>query len=104
MTFLTDERGNRSSARALTWLEFLNIVALSWVDVLTDVDVAGEIWVLHSGMFLALVTWTAGPRVAQYLAPQIAAAARAVSEAVQRRRQGVIDDPERGYERASKIR
>jgi len=89
-----DERGQLSTARALLWvwsLFTMAVVALWWQTV------PNGVLSLLSAVEVALIAWAAGPRIAQYLAPQVGAAAAAVGqsvrEAVQKRR-----DPEHGYE------
>ena len=89
-----DERGQLSTARALLWvwsLFTLTLVAMTWRTV------GNGVLSLLSGVEVALIAWAAGARIAQYLGPQIGAAANAVGqslrEAVQKRR-----DTDVGYE------
>jgi hypothetical protein len=91
---LQDERGQLSTARTLLWVWTaftLALLALAWREV------PNGVLSLLSGVEIALVAWAGGPRIAQYLAPQVGAAASAVGqslrEAVQKRR-----DPEQGLE------
>lgn len=91
---LEDERGRLSTARTLLWvwsLFTLLLIALAWREL------PNGVLSLLSGVEIALVAWAAGARIAQYLGPQVGAAASAVGqsvrEAVQKRR-----DPEQGYE------
>lgn len=91
---MQDERGHLSAARALLWvwsLFTLIFVAAAWRSA------GNGVLSLLSAVEMALVAWAAGPRIAQYLAPQIGATATAVGqslrEAVQKRR-----DTEAGYE------
>lgn len=86
-----DERGNISSARVFFGVWTLIIVWAAWHDP------AEAFWPLAASVMLGLLSWAAGPRIAQYLAPQVGAAAKAtadaVKEMVQKRRR-----PEDGYE------
>lgn len=89
-----DEQGNLSSARVLLWcwsLYSLLLVALTWRVI------PNAVLAFMSGIEIALIAWAGGARVAQYLAPQVGAAASAVGqslrEAVSKRR-----DPEQGVE------
>lgn len=91
---LQDERGQLSTARTLLWVWTaftLALLALAWREV------PNGVLSLLSAVEIALVAWAGGPRIAQYLAPQVGAAASAVGqslrEAVQKRR-----DPEQGLE------
>lgn len=89
-----DERGHLSSARVLLWLwslVSLALVLLAWREV------PNPVLAFLSGVEIALIAWAGGARIAQYLGPQVGAAAAGVGaslrEAVQKRR-----DPEQGYE------
>lgn len=91
---IQDERGQLSTARTLLWVWTaftLALLALAWREV------PNGVLSLLSAVEIALVAWAGGPRIAQYLAPQVGAAASAVGqslrEAVQKRR-----DPEQGFE------
>lgn len=91
---IQDERGQLSTARTLLWVWTgftLALLALTWREV------PNGVLSLLSAVEVALVAWAGGPRIAQYLAPQVGAAASAVGqslrEAVQKRR-----DPETGLE------
>lgn len=77
MSVLKDERGQWSAARifAAVWLG--NSLVLVW----WRPDVSNAVLAFLTSIGMALVTWAAGPRIAAYLAPQIAAAAQAVGQA-----------------------
>lgn len=74
MSLLTDEQGSRSSARTLLWLTVLFTLATVAVDVLSPAEVTPHAYAVLAGMVTAFAAWAAGPRIAQYLAPGIAAA------------------------------
>jgi hypothetical protein len=89
-----DERGQLSSARVLLWvwsLVSLGLVLWAWREL------PNPVLAFLSSVEIALIAWAGGARIAQYLAPQVGAAASAVGQSlrdvVQKRR-----DPERGYE------
>jgi hypothetical protein len=76
---IEDERGRISSARCLLWvwsLFSLALVALAWRTV------GNPVLAFLSGVEVALIAWAAGPRIAQYLGPQVAATAGAVGQSV----------------------
>jgi len=85
MSFLTDERGNRSTARLLCALELVYVWVLGWRDSLAGgIDVPGPVWALHGSLVVALITWAAGPRIAQHLGGQVAGVAQGVAQAAKR--------------------
>jgi hypothetical protein len=94
--FLQDERGTRSSARALLWIVVLNAIAIAWADIITA-DVENAVYAFLSGLITALACGAWGPRVAQYLAPQMAGTARAIGEAL-RSKGAYARDPKKGIE------
>ena len=76
--YFQDERGSKSMGRTLTfiWTCFcIWMVALNWATI------SAAVLAFLSTIEMAFITWTAGPRIASYLAPQIAAAAKAVASA-----------------------
>jgi hypothetical protein len=94
LELVEDERGRLSTARSLLWgwsIYSLCFLSLTWATVSN-----GALSFL-SAVEVALIAWAAGPRIAQYLGPQVGAAAAAVGQAlrekVQARRR-----PEEGYE------
>lgn len=92
--FLHDERGSRSSARALTWLVLLATVALIFLDARSVAfTVPDAAWVLLGTIASGLILWAAGPRIAQHAAPMLAKGIDALRDVVYKRR-----DPELGVE------
>lgn len=81
---LRDEQGKGSMFRALL------VAQLVWVDIAGLLDgiygdgfsFPGEWWVIQGGLLLALIAGAGGPRIAQYVAPQIGRTAQAVAKAV----------------------
>jgi hypothetical protein len=78
---LKDERGSFSAAR--TFL-FGSLVFTGTIIVLDSIILAvPEIaYTLLGSLNVGLVAWAGGPRVAQYLAPQIGAVASGIAQAV----------------------
>lgn len=92
MSLLHDERGQWSSARCAFWAILFFTVVVITGDVFFARDVENAVYAILTTCFMATASWAAGPRIAQYLAPQIAAATKAVGEALKRR------DPKDGIE------
>jgi|TARA_R110000851_G_scaffold157952_7_gene300823 hypothetical protein len=78
---LADERGSPSAAR--TFL-FGSLVFTGTIIVLDSIILAvPEIaYTLLGSLNVGLLAWAGGPRVAQYLAPQIGAVASGIAQAV----------------------
>jgi len=71
-----DERGRLSAARVFfaVWT-----VIVTWAAYHQPAD---AFWPLASAVLIGLLSWAAGPRIAQYLAPQAGAAAKAAADAI----------------------
>lgn len=90
-----DEQGSRSMARTLLAIHF----GLTWIWIW---GAAWEWWTIDEivagvivAVFVGLISWAGGARIAQYIGPQLGAAVAAVSK----RLRGVDDsrkDDERG--------
>jgi hypothetical protein len=85
MSRLADETGKPSLSRVLCSL------ALGFTGAVIVADLAGTavgeaIYVILTSLNLALIGWAAGPRIAQYLLPQLGAATSAVATAIVKRR------------------
>ena len=70
---LSDEKGKLSAARVLlvASLKFTAVIIVA--DSLLWADVPNAAYALLGTIFTGLLMWTAGPRIAQYLGPQIGA-------------------------------
>lgn len=80
--YFEDERGSKSMGRTLTfiWTMFcVWMVALHWATL------SAAVLAFLSTIEMAFIAWTAGPRIASYLAPQIANAAKAIASVAERR-------------------
>ena len=73
-----DERCNYSSSRILLWLwtALVFFLLLRHPDILTNAILA-----FLSTVYMALVCWAAGPRISQYIGPQLGQAANAIGQA-----------------------
>lgn len=98
MTLFKDEKGRWSAARVFLAAWLGNAAAYIWWR--PDSPSLGLVLTFFSGVALPLIVWTAGPRIAEYLAPQVGAVTGAVAESarslaarVQARR-----SPDQGYE------
>ena len=92
MQTLTDEKGKLSAARLLLLLSLVFTAALIVFDVVLWGDVSSDVYSLLGVVFTGLLAWSAGPRMAQYLAPQIGAVASGIARAVKSpRRPDLLD-------------
>lgn len=94
---IEDESGDLSAARCGMWLTLL----LAYVTVVVDLvrvahAVPNTVYGLEGTMFMAFASWAAGPRIAQYLAPQVGAVAQGLASAVRDARLPSKHDDERG--------
>ena len=91
--YLCDEQGKPSSARVfLLWGVTLTTVVVLAV-VIFERQPDNALWAVLSTWLVAGASWAGGPRLAQYLAPQLGAAAQAAASAARsaiakRREQG----------------
>jgi len=89
---LTDERGNLSAARVLLTASMVFIAVIIILDS-TIWDVPEPAYVLLGSWGIGLLAWAGGPRVAQYLAPQVGAVASGIAQAAKRlRRPELLDN------------
>lgn len=78
MSFFQDEKGRWSAARVFLAAWLGNAAAYVWMR--PDSPSLGAVLTFFSGVAIPLVVWTAGPRIAEYLAPQAGAMVGAVAE------------------------
>ena len=88
---LTDERGNLSAARTLLSI-FLAFTGTLIVLDSVAWDVPDPAYVLLGSIGVGLLAWAAGPRVAEYLGPQMGAVASGIAQAIKRPRQPELLD------------
>lgn len=84
--FTHDEQGGRSMGRLLLASTSIYIYVIIWAETFFHFAVSGPAWALLSTMEAAFTLWTAGPRIAQYLAPVLQKGLDAVQAAVAKRR------------------
>ena len=90
---LADEKGKLSAARTFlaVCLAFTGFIIV--IDALFWGEVPNAAYALLGTIFTGLLAWTAGPRIAQYLGPQIGAVAKGIGDAVkQPRRPDLLDN------------
>ena len=78
LQILADEKGNLSAARVLLVAALAFTAAIIVADSLLWADVPNAAYALLGTIFTGLLMWTAGPRIAQYLGPQIGAVASGI--------------------------
>lgn len=99
---LQDEKGKWSTSRIAFWILLCNILGLVWLDALRAlVEVPNAAYALLGGLMTAVVAWAAGPRIAQYVGPQIGSFASGIANAAQRLPlKRPIDAPQPGQDAA----
>jgi hypothetical protein len=93
---LSDEKGNPSAARVLLVASLAFTAAIIVADSLLWAEVPNAAYALLGTIFSGLLIWTAGPRIAQHLGPQIGAIASGIGASLTRepRRPKLLDsDP-----------
>ena len=81
-----DERGSLSAARVFLAASLVFTGVIIVLDS-TVWDVPEAVYSLLGGLAVGLVAWAGGPRVAQYLGPQVAGVAAGIAQAVKSPRQ-----------------
>lgn len=94
LQILSDERGKLSAARVLLAGCLLFTGFLILFDTVLWGDVSNAIYALLGTVFTGLLAWSAGPRIAQYLLPQIGVLTQSIGAAVvkQPRRPDLLDN------------
>lgn len=90
IALIRDEKGKPSTSRVAFWLVLLITLAII---IFCPARIPQAAYSLLAGTIIALASWAAGPRIAQYIGPQIGAAASAVGQAKERLVRAV-DDPD----------
>ena len=101
LQILSDERGKPSAARVLLVGEMLYTGILILFDIVLWGDVSNAVYALLGTVFTGLLAWSAGPRIAQYLLPQIGAVAQGIGAAIvkQPRQPDLLDNSPEYHER-----
>jgi hypothetical protein len=94
---LADEKGNPSAARVLLVASLAFTAAIIVADSLLWATVPNAAYALLGTIFTGLLAWTAGPRIAQYILPQIGAIASGIGASLTRepRRPKLLDNDPR---------
>ena len=79
---LSDERGSLSSARTFLFASLAFTAVIIVADSLLWAEVPNAAYALLGTVFTGLLAWTAGPRIAQYIGPQVGAVASGIAKAV----------------------
>lgn len=90
-SLFNDEKGRLSAARVFFFCWSVLIAFAAWHEP------AEAFWPLATSVLIGLLSWAAGPRIAQYLAPQVGAAAQATAESIKAKIQA-RRNAEDGYE------
>ena len=81
MSLLRDEQGSLSTARCAFWLTLIVTLVLIVLHAFGLARPPEAAYTLLGTVVLALAAWAGGPRIGQYIAPQIGRAAAALSRA-----------------------
>jgi hypothetical protein len=94
LQILSDERGKLSAARVFLVSSLLFTAAVIVADALLWATVPNAVYALLGTIFTGLLAWAAGPRIAQYIMPQIGAIAQGIGAASVRepRRPELLDN------------
>mgnify|MGYP003654729767 CR=1 FL=1 len=91
---LSDEKGKLSAARVLLVLSLAFTGTVILLDIMFDAIVPNAAYALLGTIFSGLLIWSSGPRIAQYLGPQVGAIASGIGSALTRepRRPEMLDN------------
>lgn len=89
MSILRDEKNKLSAARVFLAVWLANGIGYLWLGHPDNASLA-----FLSGVALPLICWAAGPRIAQYIAPQIGNVVGAIGQAkiLERRKNGETEE------------
>ncbi|MDB4876477.1 MAG: hypothetical protein JWM41_2923 [Gemmatimonadetes bacterium] len=96
-----DEKQKLSAARVGLWITVVLALATVGVDVALTLGrakalIPNTVYGLEGTMFTVFASWAAGPRIAQYLGPQVGQVAAGLASAVRDARLPSKHDDERG--------
>lgn len=97
----TDEKGKLSTARLGLWITIIAALTAMGLDIYAQIflnarpPIPNAVYSLLGTMFMAFATMVGGPRMAQYLGPQIGAVSAGIASAVRDMRLPSRDDDER---------
>lgn len=93
---LSDEKENLSAARTFLCTSLIFTGVLIVLDS-TVWEVPGAAYTLLGSLGVGLVAWAGGPRVSQYLAPQVGAVASGIARSIKEPRRPDILDNSPGF-------
>tara|TARA_R110002020_G_scaffold196394_1_gene397346 strand:- start:38 stop:358 length:321 start_codon:yes stop_codon:yes gene_type:complete len=93
---LRDERGNLSAARTFLFASLLFTAVLIVLDS-TIWTVPESVYTLLGSLSVGLLAWAAGPRMAQYIGPQIGAVASGIAQAVKSPQRPELLDSDKAF-------
>jgi len=94
---ISDERDKPSTARCAFWLILVWTILMITLDGLDVIELSSAAYTLLGTAFTFITVWAAGPRMVQYLGPQIGRAVDAISKAkADSRLPDIRKDDERG--------
>lgn len=84
---VSDERGHLSTARVGLWVTMALAILTVGVDIgltlsASKVFIPNPAYAMEGTMFTVFATWAAGPRIAQYIGPQIGAVVQGIGASV----------------------
>ncbi len=92
---MDDENGKTSTARLAFWLTLLVTLTIVVLDAIRiDVTVPVAAYSLLGSLCVALAAWAGGPRIAQYLGPQVGKVAAGIAQAIERPTYRDVSDPD----------
>jgi hypothetical protein len=96
MQLLKDETGSWSSARCSFWLALLStLVLVTWDGASTRFSVPEPGYTVLGAILTITGVWAVGPRIAQYLGPQLGAIVSAIGQTKRSKEPDLYHDDER---------
>jgi hypothetical protein len=93
---LSDEKGNLSAARTFLCAALIFMGVLIVLDS-TIWEVPGTAYTLLGSLGVGLLAWAGGPRVSQYLAPQVGAVASGIAKSIKEPKRPALLDNSAGF-------
>jgi hypothetical protein len=91
LALIRDEAGKPSTSRVAFWIVLLITLGII---LFAPARIPPAAYSLLGGTIIALASWAAGPRIAQYIGPQIGSTAAAIGQAKERLVR-IVDDPDK---------
>ena len=93
---LSDEKGSLSAARTFLCASLIFTAVLIVLDS-TVWEVPGAAYTLLGSLGVGLLAWAGGPRVSQYLAPQVGAVASGIAKSIKEPKRPALLDNSAGF-------